>query len=86
MLDYAEGDCAAALPKLEGFPVDGVTLLFLAGCYADDGRKDDAQAMLAKAGQLFGFLSPADFPTRFQNMPGVTARLTAQLAKVGWPE
>jgi TolB-like protein/class 3 adenylate cyclase len=85
-LDYAMGDCTAAVPKLEGFPIELITLLFLAGCYAGDGRKEDAQAMLAKAAEVFGVLSPADFPTRFENMPGVTDRLTAQLAKVGWPE
>ncbi|MFK7868968.1 MAG: hypothetical protein AB8B58_06990 [Roseobacter sp.] len=84
-LDYALGDCVAAVPKLEQFQVYDSTLLLLAGCYADDGRTEAALTVLVKAERNDGIISPADFPARFANMPGVTERLTAQLAQVGWP-
>lgn len=85
VLDYAEGDCGAAVPKFEGFTVDLITMLLLAGCYADDGRAQDSKDVLEKAEKVFGVRSPEGFPPRFANMPGVTERLTAQLARVDWP-
>lgn len=85
VLDYAEQDCGAAVPKFEGFTVELITMLLLAGCYAEEGRLQDARDVLEKAEKVFGVQSPEGFPPRFANMPGVTERLTAQLAKVDWP-
>jgi hypothetical protein len=85
-LDYALDDCTSATPKLENLPFYSFNVLYLAGCYAEADRKADALAMLDKARDSFGIHSPADFPPEFRNMPGVTERLTDQLARVGWPE
>ncbi len=85
-LRYAQGDCPRALPLMQAVAVfDGPGALFLAGCLAETGEIDRANAMLQTAATDFGVRSPADFPAFFQNMPGVTDRLTAQLALAGWP-
>ncbi|WP_159441600.1 winged helix-turn-helix domain-containing protein [Roseivivax lentus] len=84
-LRYAQGDCARAIPLLEKALMTDVATLLLAGCYAEVDRVGDAQRLLAKSSADHGIIAPEDFPAEFRSTPGVAERLTAQLAKVGWP-
>ncbi len=84
-LRYAQDDCARALPFLQAVVFNAQGVLFHAGCLAETGEIAGAKALLQTAATDFGVRSPADFPAYFQNMPGVTDRLTAQLALAGWP-
>ena len=86
LLRYAQNDCARAESFLNSQLSISTSLMLLAGCYAEDGRTEEANTLLTTAGSEFGIKTPADFPSHFQFIPGVPDRLTAQLAKVGWPE
>ncbi len=87
VLHYAQSDCARAEPFLDASSsFSPASSLLLAGCYAKDERIDEAKALLTMADSKYGIKSPTDFPSNFQNMPGVPDRLTSQLAKIGWPE
>ncbi len=54
LLRYAQSNCARAESFLNASLYSPASLILLAGCYSEDGRTDEAKAILKTAGTRFG--------------------------------